>query len=93
MGVLGLFSYINLKEGKTFKTATLYYLVYYIENIIMLVLIIIHSTTSDITNWEFCLFVIPMGLLHLLLNFSFYLLFHPSNTVCPPMEIHCCLKK
>ena len=91
MGLIGLFSFMNLKEGSTFKTAMLYYMVYYIENIVMVVFIIVTSSSTGGTSWDYCLFAVPVGLLcHVLLIFLFYSFCHPLNSSYIPMELTFC---
>ena len=53
MGLIGVFSFMNIKEGSTFKTAMLYYVVYYIENIVIVVLIIVKSSSTGGTSWDY----------------------------------------
>ena len=88
MGLIGVFSFMNLKEGSTFKTAMLYYVVYYSENIVMVVLIIVKSSSTEGTSWDYCLFAVPVGLIcHVLLIFLFYSFCHPSNSSFTPIEL------
>ena len=95
MGIIGLLSFINLKEHKeghgTFKTTMLFYVVYYIENFAVVILIIFQSLSMGVTDWVYCLFAVPVGLLcHVIFVFLFYSFFHPKNTMCPPIKLHCC---
>ncbi|KAK3093112.1 hypothetical protein FSP39_011207 [Pinctada imbricata] len=60
MGFVGVLSFVNLKEGKTKKTAFVFYIVYYLENIVMVALILWYSLSYNmVTGWVYCLFAVP----------------------------------
>ena len=94
-GIIGVFSYINLKEGNTLRTSMLFYVVFYIENILVTALVIYMSVSTVMVAWVYCLFAVPVGLfLHVVVVFIFYSFCHPTNTVCPPLNrcCRCCCK-
>ena len=94
MGLIGVLSFINLKEGHTFKTSILFYVVFYVENIVMVAVIIVLSMSSGMVPWVYCLFSVPVGLLlHVVFVFVFYSFCHPTNSICPPMKVFCCCCK
>ncbi|XP_061172140.1 XK-related protein 6-like [Saccostrea echinata] len=95
LGFIGLFSFINLKEGKTRYLTFIYYVVYYAENMVMVALIIWLADDRFPPPDCYVLVVAPIGIVgHVVCAGIFYLLFHPETSgkrriVAPRVKINC----
>ena len=89
MGIIGIFSFVNLKDESSFKRTMFYYAVFYTENIV--IVIVVRSLSAAEVDSEYSLLAIIVGLLcHVVFIFIFYFFCHPTNPLCPHMTLHCC---
>jgi hypothetical protein len=80
LGFIGLFAFINLKEGKTRYLTFFYYLVYYTENMVMVALVIWLADDRLPPPDCYVLIVAPIGIIgHVVCTVIFYFLFHPQT--------------
>ena len=81
MSYLGLLSFVNLFEGKTRRPACIFYVVFYIENIVITGLLIWYASSNGMfSDWFHALWTMPFGLLcHVLFAALFYTWFHPNK--------------
>ncbi|KAK3090755.1 hypothetical protein FSP39_014354 [Pinctada imbricata] len=80
MSYLGLFSFVNLFEGKTRRPAAIFYSVFYVENIVMTCLLLWYLVTYNMyVGWVYVLWAMPIGLVcHAISGTLFYEVFHPN---------------
>ncbi|XP_033737428.1 XK-related protein 6-like [Pecten maximus] len=81
---ISVFCFINLKDGKTLWTMLLYYGMFYLENFIMMA-VVVYLTKAGIvvySPWYNTAFsVIPGLLLHMLCLVAYYKFFHPQKAM------------
>lgn len=80
LGFIGLFSFINLKEGKTRYLTFIYYVVYYAENLLMVGLLVWLADDRLPPPDCYILVVAPIGIVGHVINAGlFYMCFHPET--------------
>ncbi|XP_060077509.1 XK-related protein 6-like [Ylistrum balloti] len=87
---ISVFCFINLKDGKTLWVMVVYYGVFYLENFIMLGVVVGFTRAGIIvyTPWYYTAYsVIPGFVLHMLCLLLYYKFYHPQKTIpkvpCP----------
>lgn len=95
LGFIGLFSFINLKEGKTRYLTFIYYVVYYAENLVMVALLVWLADDRLPPPDCYVLVVAPIGIMgHVISAGLFYMCFHPQTAgerriIAPRVKINC----
>lgn len=95
LGFIGLFSFINLKEGKTRYLTFIYYVVYYAENLVMVALLVWLADDRLPPPDCYVLVVAPIGIVgHVISAGLFYMCFHPQTAgerriIAPRVKINC----
>lgn len=95
LGFIGLFSFINLKEGKTRYLTFIYYVVYYAENLVMVALLVWLADDRLPPPDCYVLVVAPIGIVgHVISAGLFYMCFHPETAgdrriIAPRVKINC----
>ncbi|KAK3089517.1 hypothetical protein FSP39_004230 [Pinctada imbricata] len=81
MSYIGLFSFINLVEGKSKKPAAIFYFVFYFENLLMTSIILWYSVSNKaVTWWTYTLWSVPIGIVcHVVFLSVFYECLHPNK--------------
>lgn len=80
MSYIGIFCFMNLKDGETKRISIIYYIVFYTENVLMTVLIIWYAVSEyvDLGVWTYSsMCFVPGGLFQVAFMFVFYRYFHP----------------
>lgn len=95
LGFIGLFSFINLKEGQTRYLTFIYYVVYYAENLLMVALLVWLADDRLPPPDCYVLVVAPIGIVgHVISAGLFYMCFHPKTAgtrriIAPRVKINC----
>lgn len=95
LGFIGLFSFINLKEGQTKYLTFIYYVVYYAENLVMVALLVWLADDRLPPPDCYVLVVAPIGIVgHVISAGLFYMCFHPKTAgtrriIAPRVKINC----
>ncbi|XP_071129550.1 XK-related protein 7-like [Mytilus edulis] len=76
---INIFCFINVTGGKTFKKRLMFYILFYIENIVMVALSW-YKTQMNQSYLVYTLLIAPVGFVcHMLFLLLYYKLFHPNN--------------
>lgn len=80
---ISVFCFINLTDGSTWRRKLLYYIVFYVENFVILGLVVFFMETGSIvySPWWYTAFsVVPGLVLHVIFMVVYYKFFHPTKT-------------
>lgn len=78
---INIFCYINVTGGRTFNKRFIYYILFYTENAVMVILVW-YKMQSHKSYIAFTLLIMPVGFVcHLSFLLLYYKLFHPNNRI------------
>ena len=97
MGFMALFSfvfmfcYVHLEAGKTFKRALVYYIVFYVQNFVIMALVLQLWTRIHTNTWSYLVLTVPPGFVfHLIIVLLYYKCLHPDVEGSYLKKYRCC---